>query len=133
MNLRIKINNKILIVPSDYTFYKVTSSLYYSRIAFGNNNLNNIIGSPFFLAFHTLFDKENESLHFYPEKRDFLEEDSNLSTIIPVVLIIILLIVLLGFIIYKFILWQKAKREKNEGFPSSNYYNNIHGYNQNFL
>ena len=132
VDLRIKINNKILIVPSDYTFYELPSGFYYSRILFSNNNkINNIIGTPFFLAFHTLFDKENESLHFYPEKRDF-SEDSNLFTIIVIILIIILLIVLLGFIFYKFILWQRAKREMNRGFPSSNY-NNIHGFNQNFL
>ena len=81
---------------SQFGFNLYKNSLYYSKIAFGNNNLDNIIVSPFFLAFHTLFDKENETLHFYPEKRDFLEDYLDLFTIISVTLIIILLIVLLG-------------------------------------
>ena len=40
-----------------------------------------VIGSPFFFAFHTLFDKESEKLHFYPEnnenliKRNYLDID----------------------------------------------------------
>ena len=130
VDLKIKINNYLLTIPSEYIFYEVSSSYSYSRIVFGSDYY--IIGSPFFLAFHTLFDKENEKLHFYPEKREFVEKDSNVFEIILITLTIIFLIILFGYIVYKFVLWKKAKDEMDNGYPSSNYdyYNK---YNQNFL
>ena len=128
LDFKLKINGYIFTIPKDLIFYEAYGGYYYSRLIFTDDMY--IIGNPFFLIFHTFFDKENEKLHFYPENHNFLtEDDSNYFEIILGIIALILIIVCLGYLIYKCIEWNKAKREQNNNFPSSNY----HGYNQNFI
>lgn len=75
-DFRFEINGSILIVPKIYTFYRGKDNIYYSKVIFSEREIY-IIGTPFFLAFHTLFDKTNEKLHFYPENDSFLLKKTN--------------------------------------------------------
>lgn len=118
------INGHTLTLSKYYSIYLSNDSKYYSSILFVKEE-RYIIGSPFFVAFHTLFDKENEQLHFYPEENSTIDKDSYTSSVVALIVIIILLILFLGFLIYRWILWRRAKRELND-IPSSNYnYNNF--------
>lgn len=74
---RFEINGNILIVPKYYAFSEMSNGLFYSRVIFLESN-NYIMGIPFLHAFHTLFNKENEVLQFYPQEPEFLEEKRNL-------------------------------------------------------
>lgn len=76
-DFRFEINGSILIVPKNYCFYRGKDNIFYSRILFLEQNIY-IIGTPFFFAFHTLFDKKNEKLHFYPENPAYLIKKNNL-------------------------------------------------------
>ena len=128
LDFKLTINGHIFTIPKDLIFYETYNNLYYSRLVFTDDMY--IIGNPFFLIFHTLFDKENEKLLFYPENHKYIEnDDSNLIETIFGIIILIIIILCLGYLIYKCIQWNKAKREENNGFPSSNY----HGYNENFI
>ena len=121
-NLTLKVNGNTLIIPRYYLYSKSSSSdsTYNSEICFIESNLY-IIGTPFFLSFHTLFDKENEQLRFYPIGGEYLEKGTSVFSIIAIVLVITLLIVLFGCLIYRYIIWRKARDSAN--FPSSNYNN----------
>ena len=112
-----------------------------------------IIGNPFFLIFHTLFDRENEKLHFNPENHKFIEKDpekeekdsekdtkteqinkedknnSNTLKIIIIILVVIIFIIGLVYCIYNFFKWQKSKREFEEQLRSSNFFD----YNSDLL
>ena len=127
-DVRFEINGNYLTIPHNYIFVEEEEypQYYFSRILFEENkNIGYIIGSPFFFAFHTLFDKENEQLLFYPESREFLEKGSNILTIILIIVIIIVLFLIFGYLIYRCYLWRKAKNELND-IPASNYnYNYI--------
>ena len=113
-----RINGNILTLSKYYTFYR-DGSKYYSSILFVKDE-RYIIGSPFFVGFHTLFDKDNEKLHFYPEKNNIVDKGSNTSSIVALIVVLIILILLLAYIIYRYILWRRAKRELQD-IPSSNY------------
>ena len=116
--LTLKINGNTFIIPSSQAFYR-SSSYYISNFQFVDSNIY-IIGSPFFLTFHTLFDKENEQLHFFPLKTEYLEIGFNYVTIIVIVAISIILVIIFGCIIYRFVKWKKA-RDLENNFPSSDY------------
>ena len=116
------INNNILTLSKYYSFSQFNDLKYYSSVLFVKEE-RYIMGSPFFVSFHTLFDKENEKLHFYPEKNSFIEKYTNITYIIGLIVVIILLLLLLGYLIYRYIVWRRAKNELND-LPSSNY-----GYN----
>ena len=73
-DFRFKINGNILTVPSYYMFY-LDEDYYYSLIYFGREDVY-IFGTPFFITFHTLFDSDNEQLHFYPRDPQFLEKEN---------------------------------------------------------
>jgi len=118
-NFTFNINGNTFMIPYYYLFYK-SSSYYVSNVVFEKSDLY-IIGSPFFLSFHTFFDKENEKLHFYPMKSEFLNTHINVISIIAVVIIIILIVAGLTYLCYKYIKWKRAKRELDQNFPSSNY------------
>ena len=127
LDFKLKINGAVFTIPKDLIFYDNYNNYYYSRLIFSDNMY--IIGNPFFLIFHTFFDKENELLHFYPENHKFLtDEDSNIFVIIGAIIALIFIIICLSYLIYKCIKWNKEKREYNN-IPSSNY----NGYNQNFI
>ena len=121
-NLTLKINGNTLIIPRNNLFSRsnISPTTYNSEICFIKSNLY-IIGTPFFLSFHTLFDKENEQLRFYPLEGDYLEKGTSVFSIIAIVVVITLLVLLFGCIIYRFIKWRRARASEN--FPSSNYNN----------
>jgi hypothetical protein len=73
--LRLKINGTTLMIPSNYTF-SLGRRNYYSNIYFSKSNYF-VLGAPFFFSFHTLFDRDNEQIHFYPNDPRFLEIDKS--------------------------------------------------------
>ena len=74
---------EILLLPKEYFFYKI-EKIYYSRIIF--NGQNCIIGTPFFYLFHTMFDKEERMLRFYPKNLEHIEkrEEKEGALVIPI-------------------------------------------------
>lgn len=73
-----EINGQILLVPKTYGYLKDSRGFFYSKVIFVKSNFF-IIGSPFFFAFHTLFDRENSKLHFYPENAAYIQKKTNLN------------------------------------------------------
>ena len=74
-DLRLKINGTTLIIPSNYTF-TLSRTHHYSNIYFSKSNYF-VLGAPFFFNFHTLFDRDNEQIHFYPNDSKLLEIDED--------------------------------------------------------
>ena len=118
-----EINNYVLTIPYYYTFYATSQykNVAFSRILFQKSDYY-IVGSPFFFAFHTLFDKDNEILAFYPEKSNYLIRNKNYFVIVMVSFVLILLFISLVYLIYRFI---KMRRNVNKAqannFPYNNY------------
>ena len=69
-DFRLRINGSILTIPSKYIF-EFDEVNYYSKIYFTKSE-DYIIGSPLLFAYHTLFDSDNQKLHFY---QNFEEEN----------------------------------------------------------
>ena len=124
----LEINGNILKVPKFYFFIQANNQNVVSRILFKRMDFY-IIGSPFFFTFHTLFDKESERLHFYPENNEYLIKRNYLSledklginesflgninklNIIIFCIIISLIASIIGF---GLLLYCKIKNRKNE-------------------
>ena len=70
---RFEINGNTYILPKEYCFIRYFP-YYYSTIIFVSSSEFYIMGTPFFFAFHTLFDQENNNLHFYPKESSNLQE-----------------------------------------------------------
>ena len=108
------IGGHIFILPGQYFFY-FNKNVAYSKILFQNSIENEseiyIIGSPFFMLYHILFDSYSNELHFYPEKDEFLIKGSWWSTkhIIIVVIFAIFVFILIILIIL-LILWKKKNK-----------------------
>ena len=154
VNFKLKINGNYFTIPKDLIFYE-NNNIYYSKLVFIKDMF--IIGNPFFLIFHTLFDRENEQLVFYPENHTFIienrleeekdsekekdkekdtekdikkdKDNSNTLKIIVIISVIIIFIIGLSYLIYRIIKKQKSKREFEEILPSSNYFD----YKSDFL
>ena len=142
-DLTFEINGNQLILPSHYLFYRVYQYAY-SRVYFAKMEFY-IIGSPFFFAFHTLFDKESEKLHFYPEnnenliKRNYLDLDMEEEKIektdkffdkynilnLCIIIGLILLSIGSGLLIYYVIKNRKKDNKKEIIVPSNNYENTL--------
>jgi len=131
-NFRFEINGNILTVPYQYSFYTVKGSKFayaYSRIIFKKYDYY-IIGSPFFFAFHTLFDEEGGNLYFHPENLKYLEKGYGSSSFtaadLAAIVVIIIVILLIAYIIYYIIKWKRAKKALEDAMPQSDYvfYNN---------
>ena len=120
------INGKTFLLPKDLFFYKYEYEdgedyhyiTYYSKVIFHENKC--ILGIPFFYAFHTLFDKDNEKMHFYPENENYIiqykepegkEKEVEYTKIIESIIVAMLI---LGFIICIIYRIRKVKREKEE-------------------
>ena len=71
-NLKLNISGNIFIIPKQLIFNKDFSSRFY----FSKTDYY-IIGSAFFITFHTLFDKENEKLHFYSPYPQLIERKTD--------------------------------------------------------
>ena len=131
VDFRLKINGHAFIIPKDFIFQKNIDNYYYSKVSFSDNLFVEgayIIGNPFFLIFHTLFDKDKEKLHFYPIDKKYLIKGSN-SSILAIIIVSIFVIVLLGVIGYKIIRW---KFPRKQDLPKSDY-TYYSGYNSNFI
>ena len=122
-DFRFEINGNVLTVPHQYSFYDV-GQYSYSRIIFKKYDYY-IIGSPFFFAFHTLFDEEEGNLYFHPENIKYLEigngNNSFTAADVAAIVVVIIVILLLAYIIYYFIKWKRAKNALEESFPRSDY------------
>ena len=71
-DLILKINGNNLKIPANYTF-ALNYIHHYSNIYFTKSN-NFVIGQPFFFAFHTLFDRDNEQIQVCPNDPSYLEK-----------------------------------------------------------
>ena len=122
---RFQINGNTLGIPYYIGFYSIIgdNNNYYSNIIFSDSTFP-IIGVPFFLTFHTLFDKNKEKLHFYPEFSDTIEKDSNSSLIIILIIFTIIIGLILGYLIYRYIARRRMQNNIDSVFPSSNYNDN---------
>ena len=121
-DFRFKINNAYLTVSYNYSFYRKSSDkdYYYSRVYFMKTDTTYIIGSPFFVSIHTLFDGDDGKLRFYSENN---VEKKGLSTlaIILIILAVIIVLAVLGVLIYIFIRKRKQKRKLEEQSLLNNY------------
>ncbi len=114
LNFHLVIGGHTFIIPWEYSFYNI-GGYAFSRIFFQQSieNINDvyIIGSPFFMLFHILFDSYSKELHFFPEKDEFLIKGSWWSTnhIIYVLIFGILIISFIALIIL-LILWKKKNK-----------------------
>ena len=108
-NFFFEINGNIYTIPSQYTFYQ-SGEFFLSRILFYKMDYY-LVGSPFFFVFHTLFDRESNQLHFYPQNGAYLQKKSdvveinfnekqeNLNLINPKTKYIIISCIILGSVI----------------------------------
>ena len=98
-NLQFKINGNTFYIPGDFVFYQVQQYLS-TRLIFSKGSF--ILGTPFFFAFHTLFDEENKELKFYPMKSDYLDKGgiSTTEIIITVIVSVVVLVILFVFIFF---------------------------------
>jgi DUF2075 family protein len=143
IEFKFQINGNNLSLPVDLCYYDYSNTKIRSLVLFTDDFY--IFGSPFFLAYHTLFDKEGEKLHFYPSISSDIDygpnsddsgpndskkhsSDDDALTFVSVLCITIAAIIILaivGYLIYRCLKWRRAKKEAMD-FPSSNYgYNNI--------
>ena len=127
IDFQITINGNTFILSKDLFFYKYENydeyphyTTYYSKIIFYEDKC--ILGMPFFSAFHTLFDKDNEKMHFYPEKdntiQKYKEKEENKKKNInytKIIEITFLIIVFLGIITCICIKYRRARREQEKG------------------
>ena len=143
-----EINGNILKVPKYFFFVQADNLYVISRVLFARMDFY-IIGTPFFFTFHTLFDKESERLHFYPENNEnlikrnyllledekgvgktFLGNVSQLNIIIfSIIIALIILSIGVGLLLYNKFKNRKYESEskiddKNEFISSSNNYEN---------
>ena len=139
-DLKLEINGYYLIIPSKYIFFLLENDKYYSNFYFQKRDYY-IIGSIFFFAFHTLFDKENEKLFFYPENNETLikknyididiEEDEKRQILFDkynflnlcILIGLILLSIGTGILLYYVIKNRKKNNKKEIIIPSNNYEN----------
>ena len=76
-NFFFEINGNIYTIPSQYIFYQ-SGQFFVPRILFSTMQYY-IVGTPFFFVFHTLFDRESNQLHFYPQNGAYLQKKSNVE------------------------------------------------------
>ena len=102
-----------------YDYDYPTSTTYYSKIVFFEDKC--ILGMPFFSVFHTLFDKDNEKIHFYSEKDGYIQkykeikENKEPIDYIKIMEIVILIIIFVAIIICICVKVRKARREQKKG------------------
>ena len=109
-DFKINIDEHTFILPGKY-FFKYDRSIAFSEIYFQESNDDNevfIIGSPFFMLFHVLFDSYSKELFFYPEIEGTIIKGTwwNKKHIINVVFFIFSVIFAIGLIVL-FIFWNK--------------------------
>ena len=122
-DLEFTINGKELIIPYQNLFYYTNSSKTHfgSLIVFRDSSIN-LIGSPFFYTYHTLFDNEKNLLKFYPVNSAIrpvepvnpiipnISNEKGLSTL-EIIFIIIGCIIILGISIFIIIYYFFIKKK----------------------
>ena len=117
-DFKINIGGHTFILPGKY-FFKYERRIAYSEIYFqdsiDDDNEVFIIGSPFFVFFHVLFDSYSKELFFYPEIEGMIIKGSwwNTHHIVIVVIFGIIIIFTVGLIVM-FIFWNKKNKLKIE-------------------
>ena len=117
-DFKINIGGHTFILPGKY-FFKYERRIAYSEIYFqdsiDDDNEVFIIGSPFFVFFHVLFDSYSKELFFYPEIEGMIIKGSwwNTHHIVIVVIFGIIIISTVGLIVM-FIFWNKKNKLKLE-------------------
>lgn len=123
------IGGHTFVLPAQYFFY-FNKKVGFSKIMFQESldydNDAFIIGSPFFMLFHILFDSYSKELHFYPEKNEFLIKGNwwTTSNHILVIIILVILVIILAVLIILFVLWKKRNKldkENKENFDINSY------------
>ena len=147
-DFRFEINGNTYILPKEYCFQKILLD-YYSTIVFVSSSDFFIMGSPFFFAFHTLFDQESNILNFYPKESSNLQEgtfiteddikgsiydddeddDDLFYEIFLITFVTIIICLILLAILYK--VYVCCTRKNQIDFPPSNYL--IDNKDNNFL
>ena len=108
------IGGHTFILPGIYSFY-LNKNIALSKVMFQDfidedSNVY-IIGSPFFMLFHILFDSYSKELHFYPEKDEFLIKGSWWNTYhIIIVMILVILIIIIIILTILLILWKRKNK-----------------------
>ena len=109
------IGGHTFVLPAQYFFY-FNKNVGFSKIMFQESldydNDAFIIGSPFFMLFHILFDSYSKELHFFPEQKEFLIKGNWWTTSNHILVIIIfgILVIILVALIFLFILWKKRNK-----------------------
>ena len=114
-DFKLNIGGHTFILQGNY-FFTYEKGVYFSDIFFqdsfddGGDDVF-IIGSPFFMIFHVLFDSYTKELFFYPEIEGTIIKGSwwNFKHIITVVIFIIIVLFTFGLIIF-FIIWKKKNK-----------------------
>ena len=135
-DFHLKIGEHTFILPGKDFFY-FSQNIGFSKIFFQNSmDLEDdvfIIGSPFFMFFHILFNPYSKELHFYPEKSEYLIKGNWLDNSYHILIIIIfglLVILLLAFIIV-LLLWNrnnKIDNDKEEYFEITSFFGLLQKY-----
>ena len=114
-DLIFKIGRHTFTFPSKYAFYLNDKGKYISSFSFQQTSSIAIIGTPFFFAFHTLFDADKDEMKFYPLKGAKIERGSGLSAVAIVFIVIGCLVFVAGLIliIYCYIKRRKNNQEEN--------------------
>ena len=118
-DFNLNIGGHTFILPGKY-FFSYEKGFAYSDIFFQESSTNKdndndnevyIIGSPFFILFHVLFDSYTKELFFYPEIDGTIIKGSwwNKKHIVIVIIFILIIIFTSGLIIL-FILWNKKNK-----------------------
>ena len=122
-SLTFNISGAIFTLPPRLFFTKEFRSRFY----FTNTDYY-AIGSPFFLLYHTLFDKDNEVIQIYNDNNETINtktDNKNSFPYIYIILIIILSVIIIGagvFIVYfGFIKNKKEEKEIKSLIPNCDY------------
>ena len=121
------IGGHTFILPGKYFFYfnqLYASSKIIFQDSFDDGNNLFIIGSPFFMLFHILFDSYSKELHFYPEKDEFLIKGTwwNSKHIIVVIIFVFIFIAFIILIVLLIIWKRKNLIEIKESYEITSFY-----------
>ena len=110
---KFNIDGYIFKIPNNYT-YDQFGDYYYSNVIFADSELY-IFGSPFFFAFHTLFNHDDNKLYFYSEDPNNLVKGSGIGDK-GMMIIIVSIIIVVGLLVFliAFLIRRRLKRKNQE-------------------
>ena len=112
-DFKLNIGGHTFLLPGNY-FFSIHNGVAFSDIFFQESKDGDdvfIIGSPFFMFFHVLFNSYTKELFFYPEIEGTILKGTwwNTKHIIIVVILIGSIVFTIGLIIY-YIIWSKKNK-----------------------